>query len=246
MVNRFAADYFEDALRPCRLDKISGGCQENCREDLNVPEIRLIADSIAKRFGRRYIFRDLSLTIVGGESVAVTGSNGSGKSTLLRILAGLMTPTRGTVKLQVQGRMVNEARRPILTGYVAPYLQLYDSFSARENLEFVAEARSIDDSASTIAGVLDRVGLSWAADQAISEYSSGMIQRARIASALLSSPRILMMDEPYSNLDEAGRGMVTTVLNEHLAAGGTVLLATNALEEAQLCERVVDVSEFSS
>ena len=104
--------------------------------------LQLVAEGLGKRFGRRVLFRNLSFTVQGGQTLAVTGANGAGKSTLLRILAGLMRPTKGTVTLMQNGKSLPAEAHPLCTGLVAPYLNVYDGFSARENLDFLARARS--------------------------------------------------------------------------------------------------------
>jgi heme exporter protein A len=199
---------------------------------------RLSADALTMRFGRRVLFRALSFTAVAGEPLAVVGANGSGKSTLLKLLAGVLTPAAGAVSLHLDGRAVTAEERPRCVGFVAPYLQLYDPFSARENLRFLAAARRLPGAPARIAEALDRVGLAARADDRLATYSTGMRQRLRLAAALLHAPPVLLLDEPSSTLDAAGRALVADLV---ATADGVVVVATNDDEEAALCPRTVSL-----
>lgn len=202
---------------------------------------RLEAYGVGHRFGRRVLFRDLDLDLGPGGSLAVTGRNGAGKSTLLQIIAGVRTPTEGTVRLRLGEREIPTEDRARHVGLVAPYLQLYEAFSAEENLDFLARARRLDGATVRIGALLDRVGLGKRGRDLVGTYSSGMKQRARFAAALLAAPPVLLLDEPTSNLDEAGRAFVEGLAAEHCAAGGLLLIATNVASEAALCQRSLRV-----
>ncbi|MEP0547838.1 MAG: heme ABC exporter ATP-binding protein CcmA [Rhodothermales bacterium] len=204
-------------------------------------EPRLSVEGLAKRYGRRSLFRGLDFDLGPGDSLAVTGRNGAGKSTLLQIVAGVRTPTAGTVRLWLRGEEVEPEARPLRTGFVAPYLNLYDAFSARENLDFLARARRLADAEARIEAVLDRVGLGGRGDDLVRTYSSGMKQRVRLAAALLAGPSLLLLDEPTANLDAPGRAVVEAVAGAHREAGGILLVATNVDHEAALCERAIEV-----
>lgn len=197
---------------------------------------RLDAHTLTMRFGRRVLFRDLAFTAVAGEPLAVVGANGSGKSTLLKLLAGVLTPTAGEVRLTLDGRAVPPEERPHRVGFVAPYLQLYEAFSARENLRFLAAARRLPEAGARVAAVLDRVGLGARADDRLATYSTGMRQRLRLAAALLHDPPVLLLDEPSATLDAAGRALVASLV---ASSEAVVVVATNDEAEAALCARAV-------
>jgi heme exporter protein A len=205
---------------------------------------RLTVDSVGHRFGRLVLFRKLSFTLDGGQSVAITGSNGSGKSTLLRILAGVLTPRAGQVTLTVDGKVVPKEERPLCTGLVAPYFNVYDGLSAHENMAFLAEARQLPDAASRIEAALDQVGLAGRTDDLVGTYSSGMKQRVKYAAALLADPPLLLLDEPSANLDEAGLAMVDRVMAHQRSTEGLLVVATNVAEEAARCDRTVCVEDY--
>lgn len=186
----------------------------------------------------------MTFEVRGGERLAVTGSNGSGKSTLVRIVAGVLAPTRGQVVLQSAGQAVPAAARPFSVGLVAPYLNVYDLYTARENLVFVGRVRGLKHLAPRVEAMLDLVHLRARADERVDTYSSGMKQRVRLAAALLAEPPVLLLDEPTSNLDAAGIRLVEEVLAQQRERGGLALLATNSEAEAALCERRLCVEDF--
>jgi heme exporter protein A len=206
---------------------------------------QLATEDLGQRFGRRVLFRGLSCRLEGGHSLAVTGANGAGKSTLLRILAGVLTPSKGAVRLWVDGREVPGEERPLQAGLVAPYLNVYDGFSARENLQFLARARRLDRAGARIASVLELVGLVPRADDLVGTYSSGMKQRVKYAAALLADPPLLLLDEPSANLDAAGLAMVARVTAHQTARGGLLVVATNEAQEAARCDAVLRVEDYA-
>ena len=203
----------------------------------------LTADHVGHHFGRLLLFRELSLTLHAGETLAVTGANGSGKSTLLRILAGLLTPRTGTVTLAVDGDSVSADEHPLRTGLVAPAVGVYEELTARETLRFLADARRIKAPASRIDEVLARVGLTDRAEDRVETYSSGMRQRVKYAAALLSLPPLLLLDEPVANLDAAGREMVASITEAWRAQERLLVVATNRPDEAERHDRRLRIED---
>lgn len=205
--------------------------------------VSLAVDRVGHHFGSLLLFRRLSFTLAGGDSLAVTGANGAGKSTLLRILAGVLTPKAGRVTLTVDGTDVDAEAHPRRVGLVAPYLGLYETLTARENLAFLAQARRLAEAEPRIDAVLDRVGLTDRADDPVSAYSSGMQQRVKYAAALLGDPPLLLLDEPAANLDPAGREMVASVVERQRERGRMVVVATNRADEAARHERSLRIED---
>ena len=197
---------------------------------------RLVADGLSMRFGRRRLFDGLTAAVEPGAPLAVVGDNGSGKSTLLLLLAGLLAPTGGAVRLVVGGHEVEPRDRPRTVGYVAPALDLYDALTARETLRFLARARALPDAPARVAAVLGRVGLADRADEPVAAFSTGMRQRLRIATALVHDPPVLLLDEPGATLDAAGRALTASLVADDARV---VVLATNDPAEADLCARRV-------
>ncbi len=205
---------------------------------------RLQAKNLGKRFATRILFRDLEFSVEGGRSLAVTGANGTGKSTLLRILAGVLSASKGEVLLFEGERVVPRERHPLRVGLVAPYLNAYDGFSPRENLQFIGRVRRLANAAERIASTLEAVGLSERMNDPVSTFSSGMKQRVKFAAALLPEPAVLLLDEPRVNLDAAGLDMVVRLIERQRAAGGVVIVATNDPEEAEQHGRVLRIEDF--
>ena len=195
-------------------------------------ELVLRADRVSMQFGRRVLFHGLSFAVQPGEALAVVGPNGAGKSTLLKILAGVLKPTGGEVMLQSEGQRISDERRAGQIGFVAPYLGLYDAFTARENLEFLARARGLDDAERRVGEQLDRVGLYTRADDPVARFSTGMRQRLRLAAAFLHDPPVLLLDEPSAALDEKGRELVYAVIANQNKG---IVVATNDPDESSRC-----------
>lgn len=196
-------------------------------------------ENVGKAFGARRVLGSVSLTMALGDVVAVTGRNGSGKSTLVKIVAGLLRPTQGAVRLCNEGRTLDTAERRRAVGYAAPDLALYDELTGRENLSFFARVRGSRLNEAQAESRLAEVGLSGRGDDLVRAYSSGMRQRLRLAFALLANPLLLLLDEPSLALDESGAALVKGIVARQKAAGGLTLLATNDKHEAALGECVV-------
>jgi heme ABC exporter ATP-binding subunit CcmA len=204
--------------------------------------VALELEGIEKRFGGRRVLKGVGLSASGGSVVAVVGPNGTGKSTLLKVVAGLLRPTRGEIRLTVKGRDLSEPglrRRSV--GYVAPDVSLYPELSGRENLAFFARVRGVEKS-QEIEAALSLVGLADRGGEPVSVYSSGMRQRLRLALATLFTPPLLLLDEPGLALDAGGVAMLETLIADCKRAGGLVLLATNDAREAALGDRTLDVA----
>jgi len=203
--------------------------------------IVLRAERVSKNFNRRNVFRDISFVLSPGDSLAVTGKNGSGKSTLVKILAGLLAPTNGLVAFESAGTTLNQDEIRPLLGFVSPYLQLYDEFSAVEILNIVARIRSSGAHDPTRRRTLmEQFNLWGRKDDAVRTYSSGMKQRLKYVLALEHSPAILLLDEPTSNLDEDGISAVRSVVAGY-GKSGVLVVATNDAVEAAWCSRELKV-----
>lgn len=168
--------------------------------------------NLTKRFGPQFALRDVSLTLGEGERVVLLGSNGAGKSTLMSLLATLSRPTSGEIRVLGQPLTAgwHEVRRYI--GLVSHQSLLYPDLTARENLEFYARLYNIAQAEARIKTVLGWVELLPRALDRVRGYSRGMTQRLAIARALLHDPQILLLDEPYSGLDEMAAERLHTLL----------------------------------
>lgn len=195
-----------------------------------------------KKFGTRVILRDVSFTHSSG-LMGVAGPNGSGKSTLLQCLAGLKHVTGGEINWHKNNSVLKPPERTQHLGFAAPYINLYDELSCRENLEFLLKLRKKSLSPRHIDALLERVGLTPVADNLFGRFSTGQQQRARLAAALIHQPDILLLDEPGSNLDEQGRNMITNLLEGLKKTDTLVILASNNPDELHQCDRIFSVEE---
>jgi heme exporter protein A len=181
---------------------------------------------LRRRFGRLTVLGGVSASVAAGQTLLVTGRNGSGKSTLLRCLAGLLLPDSGTIDYREDegdAGPLDAAARRRRVGLVAPDLAFYGELTAAENLAFFARLRGIDRERGR--ELLRRLELP--ADRLASALSSGMRQRLRWAWALLHRPRLLLLDEPFQNLDAAGLAITRRLLDDHLASAPALAVIAN-------------------
>jgi heme exporter protein A len=188
-----------------------------------MPRAVLRFDNLRRRFGRLPVLGGVSGGAESGQVLLVTGPNGSGKSTLLRCLAGLLVPDAGSIDYREDGMSCDLRERRRRVGYVAPDLALYAELTAAENLLFFAKLRGIG--AARAGELLARLDLP--GDRPAGALSSGMRQRLRWAWALLHRPALLLLDEPFQNLDPPGEVAVRGLLAEELGTGGTVAVLAN-------------------
>lgn len=198
--------------------------------------------NVSKTFGTFIALRNITLTITSGTINVLLGENGAGKSTLLRLLAGLSAPTQGTA--QVFGAPPGEQRHRL--AYMSHASMLYDELSASENLKYFARLHSNGGCACAGSAemALRAVGLDPSLTKPLSEYSQGMRQRASLARALQSDPELLLLDEPFSNLDVTGAQHMVELLADFRTwpvqgstTGRTILLTTH---QAHLASPIAD------
>lgn len=196
------------------------------------------AQNLSKAFGHRYALRDLDLDVASGECTIVIGPNGAGKTTLLRILATLAKPSAGQAQicsLDLRTHPIHARRR---IGYLGHAPLLYQDLSAQENLHFYARMYGIVSPDARIDAVLRRFDLVARRHDPLHTFSRGQAQRLAIARALLHDPDVLLMDEPYTGLDQPATAMLDSVILETCAAERAVLMTTHDLEHGwQLCQR---------
>jgi heme exporter protein A len=184
---------------------------------------------LEKRYGRKRVLAGTDLAVPAGGFATVTGPNGSGKTTLLRLVAGLIVPTRGMLEVSVERAQI---------GYLAHEPLVYRELTALENLELFGRLYRLVERRERIGMLLERFSLWEARNERVSTYSRGMTQRLALCRALLHDPQLILLDEPFSALDDAGATLLDREL-EALAGEHTFVVATH---DPQRVARLTSVS----
>ena len=183
-----------------------------------------------KYYGDYAALRDFTLAVEEGSCCALLGRNGAGKTTLLRIIAGLSPFQRGTVRVFEHAPRSESARRQI--GFLGHGIGVYEDLSALENLRFFARIGAVPDASRAVSTWLERVALARVSAMPVRQFSRGMRQRLALARAFLHSPNLLLLDEPFTSLDDRAIAMLTEFLLEARQRGATILLSTHQIREA--------------
>lgn len=187
-------------------------------------------EALVRTFGHRRALAGVDFSLDPGECLALFGPNGAGKTTLLRVLAGLLKPTSGRARIAgVQLPAGADARAAV--GLISHNSMLYEALTARENVEFVARLYALPDPRAAAADALRRMRIDDRAGTIVRALSRGMQQRVSIARAVVHAPKVLLLDEPYSGLDEGGAGALTALLVELRCAGAALIIVTHNLAE---------------
>ena len=192
---------------------------------LDFSELRII--DVTRTFGRRRALNKVTLTAAAGTITSLLGHNGAGKSTLLSIAATLLQVTSGKV---LYGDTPAEAGGAALRGRIGMLghdLYLYPELTAAENLAFFANVYALDGVHKRVDAALDRAGLTDRRDDLVSGFSRGMRQKLALERALIHEPRLLLLDEPFTGLDEAARNALRDRLRVARAAGAIIILTTH-------------------
>lgn len=203
------------------------------------PSPAIEAAGLVRAFGGRKAVNGVSLTLAEGDCLALFGPNGAGKTTLLRLLGGLLKPTRGATKL-LGVPLPGPAETRRLVGLISHNSMLYPALTVRENVRFAAECQGVIDADAATTVVLERLRVLDREHQPVRFLSRGLQQRVSIARALVHGPRLVLLDEPYTGLDEVGALAFTEALRDLKAAGATLVLVThNLVEGLALATRAV-------
>jgi heme exporter protein A len=215
-----------------------------------VSPVLLQGAGVEKRFGRVTALRGIDFEIQPGESVSILGANGAGKSTLLRILAGLSRPSAGRFEAHRKDAEASAAAPPTRPlsrdalrgeiGYVGHATLVYGELSARENLLFAARLHGAAPNKDRLDQLLIDVGLQEVSDRRAGTFSRGMSQRLSIARAIVHDPHVLLLDEPFTGLDESSAERLSTQLSSLSTSGRTLILVTHDPRRAiELSDRAI-------
>ncbi len=204
--------------------------------------MRISLEGVSKRYQRHWVFREVSVRYEPGSRSAILGKNGSGKSTLLRIIAGMQPPSAGKMTYEKTGKIVDPAKVFQHVSFCAPGMELPEELTLLEFLEFHFTYKRLMPG-HTLNSIIESTGLSRSSGKPIGDYSSGMKQRVKLAQAFFADTPVLLLDEPCTNLDEAG----VQQYGEWIAActaGRTVIVASNDMREYSFCEQRMLMSDY--
>ncbi|MBI3048276.1 MAG: ABC transporter ATP-binding protein [Acidobacteria bacterium] len=201
---------------------------------------QLTVDDVSRHFGRRRALSHISFRADGGAILGLLGPNGAGKSTMLALVATLLRPTSGRIRYGERDAGAHGAALRAAIGVLGHDLFLYPELSARENLEFFAGLYGISDGRTAAARALETAGLADRGDDPVSSFSRGMRQRVALERALIHQPRLVLLDEPFTGLDDASTAALGLRLNGLRAGAAIIVLATHDLDLAEgLLDRAV-------
>jgi ABC-type multidrug transport system ATPase subunit len=197
----------------------------------------LAARGLHKDYGDRPALEPLDLEVPQGQHVALVGHNGSGKTTFLRMAAGLLDPSGGEVRVLGHPQGTIEARRAL--SWLSDTPTFYDDLSLWEHLEYVSRLHGTDDWEARSESLLQRLGIAHRRDDIPTTFSRGLRQKAAIALGMVRPFRLLLVDEPFVGLDQAGKTTLLELLDEAAAAGATLVVATHELAFVNRVQRLL-------
>lgn len=202
-------------------------------------------DSLGKKFGSEWIFRNLSYEISAGEKIVILGGNGSGKSTLLQVISGFITPNEGSISYKFNNESINEENLRTKVSLASPYLQLIEDFSLVEMIEHAKMFKPFVNDLKP-KEIAELTGLVHAEKKLIRQFSSGMKQRLKLALAILADTPLLLLDEAVSNLDAEAILWYKKMI-ETYATKRTIIVCSNTIkDEYYFCTRELNVSNFKT
>ncbi|QIS43353.1 ABC transporter ATP-binding protein [Clavibacter capsici] len=201
----------------------------------------LVIEGLTKRFDEKVAVDDVALTVRAGSFYGIVGPNGAGKTTTMSMVTGLLRPDAGTVT--VNGidvwRDPLTAKRSI--GVLPDRLRLFDRLTGAQLLHYSGALRGLDDAEirSRAADLVQAFGLEDAVGRLVTDYSAGMTKKVALACAMIHSPRMLVLDEPFESVDPVSAANVVEILQDYVAHGGTVVLSSHGMDFIQrICDHV--------
>jgi heme exporter protein A len=197
---------------------------------------------LTKQADNKLILRGIDLSITQGETVAILGPNGAGKSTLLKVLATLIKPTSGLVKINGLDLKKDHIEVKKMFGYLPHSSLLYDHYTPLENLVFFGNLYGVKDVENRARKLVNEVGLSFFINEPVKNFSRGMIQRIAIARAIIHEPKIMLLDEPHTGLDQGAITILNNVVLSMKEKWCTTLMVTHDFKQAAaICDRIIIV-----
>ena len=200
--------------------------------------MRIKLNKVGKRFNKEWILRNLSLDIPSQSSLSITGANGSGKSTLIKLISAYMEPTSGNIQYFENKKTYPIESIPQSIGLAAPYVDLIEEFSLREHVEFHFKFRSTPFS---LEEIIARTNFQFSIDKKVQDFSSGMKQRLKLALAIFAKNKLLILDEPTSNLDQEGIEWYRDQILQKIGTC-TIIVASNQRHEYDFISKNIDLN----
>jgi ABC-2 type transport system ATP-binding protein len=197
---------------------------------------------LTKKFDGKAVVRDLSMQVKRGTIYGFLGPNGSGKTTTIRMLCGLLTPDEGEGTCLGYDIRTETDKIKRQVGYMTQRFSLYEDLSVRENLEFIARIYGIERPTAAARAAIERLGLGGREEQIAGELSGGWKQRLALGACTLSSPQLLLLDEPTAGVDPKARREFWNEIHALAAEGLTVLVSTHYMDEAERCHEIAYIA----
>lgn len=208
-------------------------------------DIALAANGLVKRFGDKTAVNHLNLAVPRGSWFGVVGPNGAGKTTSIRMIVGLLRPDEGTVSVNGVDVWPDPTEVKRMVGVLPDDLRLFERLTGEELLVYVGLLRRLDRPAvlSRTEQLLHVLGLTEAANDLVADYSTGMRKKVALAAALLHSPSVLILDEPFESVDPVSSKVIVDVLQHYRSSGGTILFSSHVMDTVErLCDHIAIVS----
>ena len=196
---------------------------------------------LVKRFGENHAVDGIDLTVPAGTFYGLVGPNGAGKTTTLSIIAGLLRPDDGTVHIAGIDQRADPLGAKRVMGVLPDRLRTFDRLTGRQLLHYYGQLRRLDRAVieKRVADLARAFDLTEALSRVVSDYSAGMTKKVMLAGALIHSPRVLVLDEPFEAVDPVSSGVILDILRSYVAHGGTVILSSHGMDLVErVCSRV--------
>jgi ABC-type multidrug transport system ATPase subunit len=204
--------------------------------------LKIHLEEASKRFQYEWIFKNLSLELYQGNSLAITGSNGSGKSTLLKCLSGAIPITSGKIDYKLDGKSISESDWFSYLTISAPYMEVPEEFTLAELLHFHFKFKKPLDGISATE-IIEQLYLTQHIAKPVGQFSSGMKQRLKLGLALFSDVPLIFLDEPTSNLDRKGIDWYQEMINLY-RKNRILVICSNEPREYEFCEQKIALEDF--